>query len=323
MLLVPRVTTTTTWIRVAGAVAGLLACLSGCDRQARTVATPVAPTSVGGPASPTSPTTPAPVPPPALAREAVLVGAGDIAECGREGAVKTAALLDGIPGTVFTAGDNVYMHGTPKEFECYDASWGRHRGRTYPTPGNHDYETPDANGYFQYFGERAGPMGRGYYSFEAGTWHVVSLNSNVAYQEGSAQLQWLRRDLQQAQARCVAAIMHHPLVSSGPNGDNPHVRDLWRALQEAGADIVVAAHDHLYERHARLNPDGRPDSKGARLFIVGTGGASLYGIGGLRPTTEARATVWGVIKLILQPGTYRWEFHSVEGVLDSGFDTCD
>ena len=253
----------------------------------------------------------------------MLVGAGDIAECGQQGAVQTAALLDGIPGTVFTAGDNVYMNGTPKEFECYDASWGRHRNRTYPSPGNHDYGTADASGYFQYFGERAGPMGQGYYSFEAGAWHVVSLNSNVGWREGSGQLQWLRRDLQQSQARCVAAIMHHPLVSSGPNGDNPWVRDLWRALQEAGTDIVVAAHDHIYERHARINLDGRPDPRGARLFTVGTGGARLYDIGGLKPTTEARAVAWGVIKFVLQPGTYRWEFRSVEGILDSGLDTCD
>ena len=253
----------------------------------------------------------------------MLVGAGDIAECGQQGALQTAALLDGIPGTVFTAGDNVYMNGTPKEFECYEGSWGRHRSRTYPSPGNHDYGTPDASGYFQYFGERAGPMGQGYYSFEAGAWHVVSLNSSVGWREGSAQLQWLRRDLQLAQARCVAAIMHHPLVSSGPNGDNPWLRDLWRALQEAGTDIVVAAHDHIYERHARINLDGRPDPRGARLFTVGTGGARLYDVGGLRPTTEARAVAWGVIKFVLQPGSYRWEFRSVEGVLDSGLDTCD
>ncbi len=248
----------------------LLSFLGGCDRQSGTPVTAAAPTPVTEPVvSPTPPPPPVPAP----ITEAVLVGAGDIAECGQQGAVQTAALLDGIPGTVFTAGDNVYMNGTPREFECYDATWGRHRSRTYPTPGNHDYGTPDASGYFQYFGERAGPVGQGFYSFDAGAWHVVSLNSNMFYREGSAQLHWLRRDLQQAQARCVAAIMHHPLVSSGPNGDNPHVRDLWRALQDAGADIVIAAHDHIYERHGRMNADGRADQRGARLFVVGTGEA--------------------------------------------------
>ena len=304
----------------------LLALFSGCDREPGSPIQPLSPTAVSE-VTPTAaapnPPAPAPVPAPAAPLEAVLVGAGDIAECGQPGAAKTAALLDGIPGTVFTAGDNVYMNGTPREFECYQATWGRHRDRTYPSPGNHDYGTSGASGYFQYFGERAGPMGQGYYGFDAGAWRVVSLDSNVGWREGSAQLQWLRRDLQQSRARCVAAIMHHPLVSSGPNGDNPHVRDLWRALQEAGADIVIAAHDHLYERHARINQDGRPDPRGLRLFTVGTGGARIYSISGARPTTEATATVWGVIKLVLQPGTYRWEFRSVEGVLDSGIDTCE
>lgn len=310
-------------VRALRAAATLLLLLvAGCDKETRTLAQPVSPTPVTeavAPAPPASPPTPAPAP----ISEAVLVGAGDIAECGQQGAVQTAALLDGIPGTVFTAGDNVYMNGTPKEFECYNATWGRHRSRTYPATGNHDYGTPDASGYFQYFGERAGPMGQGFYSFEAGAWHVVSLNSNVGWREGSAQLQWLRRELQQKQPRCLAAIMHHPLISSGPNGDNPHVRDLWRALLEGGADIVVAAHDHIYERHARINPDGRPDPRGARLFTVGTGGARVYPIVGVKPTTEATAAVWGVVRFVLHPGSYRWEFRSVDGILDSGLDTCE
>ena len=312
-------------VRVPGATAALLlVLLTGCGKDGRTVAQPVSPTPVGEAVSPAPPAHPAThLPTSPVLADAVLVGAGDIAECGQQGAVQTAALLDGIPGTVFTAGDNVYMNGTPKEFECYAATWGRHRSRTYPGTGNHDYGTPGATGYFEYFGERAGPMGRGYYGFEAGAWHVVSLNSNVEWREGSAQLQWLRHDLQQRRPRCLAAIMHHPLISSGPNGDNPHVRDLWRALHDAGADIVVAAHDHIYERHARINADGRPDPQGARLFTVGTGGARVYSIGGVRPTTEAKAAVWGVIKFVLQPGGYRWEFRSVEGILDSGLDTCE
>ena len=296
---------------------------SGCNKDSLTVAQVVSPTPVAEAVAPAPAPPPpaAPAPPPIT--EAVLVGAGDIAECGQQGAVRTAALLDEIPGTVFTAGDNVYMSGTPKEFECYDATWGRHRKRTYPGTGNHDYGTPDASGYFQYFGERAGPMGQGYYAFDAGAWRVFSLNSNVGWREGSGQLHWLRRELQQSQTRCVAAIMHHPLISSGPNGDNPHVRDLWRALYEAGADVVIAAHDHLYERHARMNVEGRPDPRGLRQFIVGTGGARVYPIVGVRPTTEASAAVLGVIKFVLLPGSYRWEFRSVDGVLDSGLDTCD
>ena len=280
----------------------------GCDKPsgAQTAVSPTAPSFPGASIS-----------------EAVLVGAGDINMCGQPGAEATAKLLDDIPGTVFTSGDNAYMKGNTADFQCYDRTWGRHKSRTYPAPGNHEYESPGASPYFDYFGERAGPSGLGYYAFDLGGWHVVSLNTNVPMGEGSAQLAWLRADLQRSRATCVAAIMHHPLVSSGPNGDNPQVRELWRALVDAGADVVIASHDHLYERHARIDQDGRPSSRGLRQFTVGTGGATLYRSGGgMRPTTEAKAMVWGVIKFTLLPSSYRWEFVSVDGILDAGIDMC-
>ena len=273
--------------------------------------------------TPTSPSLPvAPIAPPASSAEAVLVGAGDINMCGEPGAAVTATLLDRLSGTVFTAGDNAYMHGSAADFQCYQRTWGRHRGRTYATPGNHDYESPGASAYFEYFGERAGPYGLGYYSYDLAAWHVISLNSNVPMGEGSPQLAWLRADLQRSRVPCVAAIIHHPLVSSGPNGDNPQVRELWRALVEAGADIVISGHDHLYERHARIDQDGRPATRGARLFTVGTGGATLYPSSSLRSTTEAKVVAWGVIRFTLLPGTYRWDFHTVDGIVDSGADLC-
>lgn len=298
--------------------------LAGCNQQSQpTTDSPVAPTAAVEPVSPAPTPPPTVVPGPAVATEAILVGAGDIAECGYPGAEETAKLLDGIAGTVFTAGDNAYMNGTPREFECYHRTWGRHKNRTYPTPGNHDYGTPNAAGYFGYFGERAGPPGQGYYSFTAGAWHVQSLNSTANTAENQIQMQWMRRDLQQAQARCLAAIVHHPLVSSGPNGDNPWMRDVWRVLSEFGADLVIAGHDHLYERHGRMNSDGRPDPRGPRLITAGTGGARLYHSSGQRPTTEARIVELGVLKLVLQPGSYRWEFHGTNGILDSGSDVCD
>ena len=279
----------------------------GCDKDsgAQTPVSPTAPSFSGASIS-----------------EAVLVGAGDINMCGQPGAEATAKLLDEIPGTVFTSGDNAYMKGTTADFQCYDRTWGRHKSRTFPTPGNHEYETAGASPYFEYFGERAGPPGLGYYAFDLGAWHVVSLNTNVPMGEGSAQLAWLRADLQRSRALCVAAIMHHPLVSSGPNGDNPKVRDLWRALSDAGADVVIASHEHLYERHSRIDHDGQPSPRGLRLFTVGTGGATIYRMGGTRPTTEARAMVWGVIKFTLLPSSYRWQFVSVEGIADSGVDMC-
>lgn len=292
----------------AGALLLVAFVTAGCN-AATTAPTPVAPAPAGAPVLSTA--------------EAVLVGAGDINMCNQPGASVTAALLDGIAGTVFTAGDNAYMKGSTTDFECYHRTWGRHRGRTFPAPGNHDYETPGATPYFEYFGERAGPFGLGYYSFELGAWHVVSLNTSAPLQEGSAQLAWLRADLQAAvRVPCVAAVIHHPLVSSGPNGDNPHVRDAWRVLEHAGADLVIAGHDHFYERHARIDADGRPAARGLRLFIAGTGGATLYQSSGTRPTTEAKVVAWGVAKFTLQPTSYRWEFVTPDGVMDSGFDTC-
>ena len=280
----------------------------GCDKKSGTRTS----------GSPTGPSFPG-----AAISEAVLVGAGDINLCGQPGAEATAALLDSIPGTVFAAGDIAYMRGSTADFQCYDRTWGRHKSRTYAAPGNHEYETPGAAPYFEYFGERAGPSGLGYYSFDLGAWHVVSLNSHTAMNEGSPQLAWLRADLQRSRATCVAAIMHLPLVSSGPNGDNPSVRELWRALVDAGADLVISGHDHLYERHARIDQEGRSSARGMRLFTVGTGGATLYRSGGgMRPTTEAKAIVWGVIKFTLLPNSYRWDFITVDGPNDAGADVC-
>ena len=135
---------------------------------------------------------------------AVFVGAGDIGWCGSEGPEGTARLLDQIPGTIFTTGDNAYPVGSLADFQtCYAPSWGRHLSRTRPSPGNHDYETPGASGYFTYFGSRAGPLGLGYYSFDLGGWHIVSLNSNVSMQAGSIQDQWLQMDLRNAAAPCL------------------------------------------------------------------------------------------------------------------------
>src|SRR5687767_13200948 len=151
-------------------------------------------------------------PPPPSPISHVLVGAGDIAVCGSAGTEQTANMLDSIQGTVFTAGDNAYFQGSANDFRnCYEPTWGRHKARTRPSPGNHEYESPGAAPYFTYFGPNAGPPGLGYYSFEAGAWHVVSLNSNVPAGQGSAQYEWLNEDLTVRNARCVAAIWHHPL----------------------------------------------------------------------------------------------------------------
>lgn len=270
------------------------------------------------------PSPPPPPPPPPVT--AVLVGAGDIALCGSPGAQGTATLLDSIEGTVFTAGDNAYYQGTAAQFaQCYEPTWGRHKSRTRPAPGNHDYETPGASGYFDYFGSAAGPRGLGYYSFNVGAWHVVSMNSNVLAADGSAQLQWLREDLAASPTKCVAAIWHHPVFSSGQNGNSPFMRDVWRALRELGADVIIAGHDHIYERFARMDEQGRATQDGLRSFIVGTGGAELTSIARLSANSEVRhANVFGVLKFTLNPDSYSWQFIPVPPSVasDSGSEPC-
>jgi hypothetical protein len=263
-----------------------------------------------------------------LSRDTViLVGAGDIAECGSDGDEQTARLLDSITGTVFTAGDNAYSSGTDSEFaRCYAPGWGRHRARTRPAPGNHDYRTSAGEPYYAYFGAQAGEPGRGYYSYDLGAWHVISLNSNVGMRAGSAQETWLRADLAATRAKCVLAYWHHPRFSSAKHGDVPRTEPLWQALYDFGAEIVLGGHDHTYERFTPQTPDGKPDpERGIREFVVGTGGAEHYDFGSPEPNSEVRnGDTWGVLKLTLMSDTYRWQFVPVPGrtFSDSGSGRC-
>jgi 3',5'-cyclic AMP phosphodiesterase CpdA len=208
---------------------------------------------------------------------------------------------------------------------CYEPTWGRHKSRTRPRPGNHEYETPGASAYFDYFGDAAAPWSPGFYSFDLGSWHIVSLNSNIAIDEPSAQLQWLRRDLSSNRARCTLAFWHHPLFSSGPNGADTRMRPLWEVLYAEGADVVLNGHEHMYERFGPQHPSGRADATGGiRQFTIGTGGAHLGQVQLARPNSEARAAVWGVLKLTLQDAGYTWEFRAVAGesFRDAGSDLC-
>jgi hypothetical protein len=276
---------------------------------------------------------PAPEPTPASAVDPVLAGAGDIADCGRlSGAAKTAVLLDRIDGTVFTLGDNAYESGTPKQFaDCYAPTWGRHKTRTRPAVGNHEYLTSGARGYFDYFGDAAGDPTKGYYSYDAGAWHVVVINSNCAQVGGcrrdSPQAVWLRGDLEAHPAPCTAAMWHHPRFSSGSeHGDDLSMRDLWQILSDAGADLVVSGHEHNYERFAPMDADGRLDpAHGLRQFVVGTGGRELYAWGRERAGSQVKNNeTFGVIKLTLHRDGYDWEFVPVEGqtFTDAGSDKC-
>src|SRR5262245_2996558 len=213
----------------------------------------------------------------------ILAAAGDIATCMSDGDEATAQLLDRLDGIVVTLGDHAYEAGTPIEFAaCYDPSWGRHKARTRPTPGNHDYLTPGASGYFEYFGAPAGDPRRGYYSYDLGAWRVIALNSNCdeigGCGAGSPQERWLREELAANPRRCTLAYWHHPRFSSGPHGSDPGYDAFWRALYERGTEIVLVGHDHTYERFAPQRPDGTRDpARGIRQFVVGTGGGSHHG----------------------------------------------
>jgi hypothetical protein len=255
-----------------------------------------------------------------------ILGAGDIGMCDSPGTAETAKLVAGLEGQVLLAGDLAYMHGSAIDFRnCFDPYWGRFRPRWRPVPGNHEYETPNASGYFGYFGEAADPDGLGgYYSFTTGDWLVLMLNSNIPAGRGSAQWEFARRQLDLQQTPCTLAVWHHPLFSSGPNGPNGQMQDMWSLFEAAPVEVVLNGHDHVYERFARQMADGRAEAaRGIRQFTVGTGGASLYGFTRSAANSEVRLAEFGVIQLTLEPAQFRWEFRTTNGnIADAGLDTC-
>jgi hypothetical protein len=263
---------------------------------------------------------------------AVLIGAGDIADCtDLSGAEATAKLLEQNAGTVMAVGDLAYPDGTKENFDCYDRTWGRVRGRTRPAVGNHEFHSTGATFYFKYFGSTAGDPKDGYYSYELGTWHIIVLNSECAEvagcNAGSRQEKWLRADLAAHPAACTLAYWHKPLFSSGgKHGDDPEIKPLWQALYEANADVVVNGHDHDYERFAPQDPDATADGKrGIREFVAGTGGKNHRPFGEPHANSEVRnADAFGVLKLTLKAGGYDWQFIPEAGknFVDAGSGVC-
>ncbi len=237
-------------------------------------------------------------------------------------------LLETIPGTIATLGDNVYPDGTDAEFAAYyEPTWGRHKARTYPSVGNHEYFTPGATGYFNYFGAAAGDPNEGYYSFDVADWHIIVLNSACSQIGGCGtddpQGQWLQADLAANPSTCTLAIWHHPLFSS--NGLDLDTQDFWQILYDAGAEIVLSGHEHNYERFAPQDSAGVADANGIRQFVVGTGGAGTFTLQPPIANSEAsNDQTLGVLKLTLNPTSYDWEFIPVAGetYTDSGSAAC-
>jgi hypothetical protein len=256
------------------------------------------------------------------AGDAILVGAGDISACDTNNDELTAQLLDAIPGTVFTAGDNVYPDGTYTQYSnCYDPTWGRHKSRTKPIPGNHEYNTSNATGYFQYFDNVPA-----YYAYNLGSWRIYALNSEIDVSASSPQVMWLQSDLAANPSQCVLAYWHKPRWSSGAtHGSDSAYQTLWQILYEAGAEVVLTGHEHNYERFAEMNVSGAAISEGLREFVVGTGGRSHYPFGTILSTSQVRnSTTYGVLKLTLHSDSYDWQFVPVAGstFTDSGSTDC-
>jgi len=280
----------------------------------------------------------------------VLIGAGDIGECGPplnlQHARRTAEIIDTIPGTVFTLGDNAYPKGTTADYaQCYAPTWGRFKKRTHPAPGNHEYQelggvpNPDstADGYFRYFGVAAHDQPTGWYSYDLGAWHIVVLNSNFKESEAlgrvlnlDTQLAWLRADLAAHPNACTLAMWHHPRFSSGVvHGNDAQMQPFWQALYDAGADVILVGHEHNYERFAPQTPDGTADpARGIREFVVGTGGGGYDTLDvakvGTGNSEVGNQNVHGVLKLTLSDGSYQWQFIPTPSYsfTDSGSGTC-
>jgi calcineurin-like phosphoesterase family protein len=286
-----------------------------------------------------------PNPPASRAGDPVIAAAGDIA-CDPFGMIdktmtgllgwcrmaQTARLIkmDHV-AAVLALGDEQYQSATPDDFAYgYALTWGAFESITRPTPGNHEYYTPGAAGYFGYFGKVAGDPERGYYSFDIGSWHMISLNGNCAFVggcgAGSAQELWLRSDLASHRSPCTLAYWHEPRFSSGGHHSDTAYEPFWQDLYAAGADVALAGHDHDYERFAPQTPDGSLDeSRGIREFVVGTGGKSHDLFGRTVPNSLVRNwTTYGVLLLTLHPHGYDWRFQPIAGetFTDSGSALC-
>jgi hypothetical protein len=243
-------------------------------------------------------------------------GAGVIDFCHQRA---TANLIGPIkPKNVLMLGDGQYNSGTLAEYNAsYAKTWGVSaiKSITKPTPGNHEYASPTAAGYFQYFGAAAHSP-NGWYSFNLGNWHVVSINTNCTKLSGGAgcatgspQDKWLAADLAANPTACTLVFGHHPLWSSNSSG-SPDILPLMKTMYAGHVDLYLAGHSHSYERFAPMTPSGALDTAhGVRELIVGTGGESVTGFGTIAPNSQKRGNhIFGVEQLVLKSTSYDLTF---------------
>ncbi|MSO59586.1 MAG: hypothetical protein EXQ63_04600 [Ilumatobacteraceae bacterium] len=283
------------------------------------------------------------------AKSARIIVAGDISCSGDKyatveqgafgaqcGAGETAALVQRrsenastIPDAVLALGDLQYESGDYDSFlTLYDQSWGLFKNQTYPVRGNHEYITPGANGYTQYFEE----MSQSYYSADLGPWKLLVVDSWCLGQlyfgcsAQSHQTTWLTEQLALAKAseKCVTVAMHHPPFSSGHFATSTSL-DLWAAIVAGGADVVVTGHDHIYERFSPLDAVGNPSATGTRLFINGLGGAPTTGLKTPVSGSEFRyKTTHAMLELEFTQSAYSWKLISTldDSTVDVGTSSC-
>jgi acid phosphatase type 7 len=240
----------------------------------------------------------------------IIAGAGDISSCSNNNDYKTAQLLGQIaPSFVFVTGDNAYDSGSSAQYtNCYHPTWGKYKNITKPVPGNVEYKTSGASGYFNYFGVPK------YYAYNAGAWRIYALNSEIDTSSTSAQVQWLKNDLAANPKKCVLAYWHRPRWSSGVHGSDSKVQSLWKVLYDGKAELVINGHDHSYERFAMMNANGQAAITGLREIVVGTGGSGHTGFGAILSTSRVRnANTYGVLRLILRSDGYDWKFIPISG----------
>jgi Calcineurin-like phosphoesterase len=305
------------------------------------------PSPTGSPSPSPSPTTPPPV------DDVLVMAAGDIvAENGTgyggwsDDDGETAALLSKYrPRVILTLGDNQYEEGS---FAQYQTGWGRttcagpgkcdgwgqHLSNVYPAPGNHEWLTPNAQGYRDYFGARLAQIGSDtpsgnqmYYSFDVGPWHFISLDSDcskvLGCNAGNPQMVWLLADLAANNGRSTVVAFHHPIVSIGPHGSTGGMGYLNSVLvNDHDVQVVLNGHDHSYQRSVPAGLSG-PQASGVRYFVVGTGGKNHTGCGTPTPVIAVcNGNTFGVLGLTLHAdGSYDWLFHPVTepiGFTDSG-----
>lgn len=273
---------------------------------------------------------PDPDPPPEAPASVLVFAAGDIAT-GGDGDEATAGLIEaraaGEGWRVLALGDLAYPDGSADDFQnYYEPSWGRFKERTWPVPGNHEYHTSGAAGYYGYWGERAqGPDG--WYAFTLGGWRLYALNSNCSQvggcDEDSDQYAWLAAELERDDHACALAFAHRPRYSPGPHGDGRSMDAVWDLLVAHGVELYLSGHDHLYARYRPRGADGAVAEDGVVQFVVGSGGAGLYEASDDAAVAFSDDAHWGVLELTLEPEAYAWRFVTTDGVVrDEGRASC-